>query len=91
MVTMVMTDILDRSVYKFIQRLPARKPKSFVARGLQPERRYEIHFSGIARWYQHRGSVTTTTLEEDANRMNFCVVHGDRPERLAARISIHGS
>ena len=42
-VTMVMTDILSRQTFRFSQRLQGRKPKSFVAKGLRPERRYLIH------------------------------------------------
>ena len=64
-VTMVMTDILSRQTFRFSQRLQGRKPKSFVAKGLRPERRYLIHFEGISRWLQHRGAVTTLPTDPE--------------------------
>ena len=64
-----MTDILSRQTFRFSQRLQGRKPKSFVAKGLRPERRYLIHFEGISRWLQHRGAVTT--LPTDPEELTF--------------------
>ena len=81
-VTMVMTDILSRQTFRFSQRLQGRKPKSFVAKGLRPERRYLIHFEGISRWLQHRGAVTT--LPTDPEELTFVCVHNDRVNEMEA-------
>ena len=81
-VTMVMTDILSRQTFRFSQRLQGRKPKSFVAKGLRPERRYLIHFEGISRWLQHRGALTT--LPTDPEDLTFVCVHNDRLNEMEA-------
>lgn len=81
-ITCVLTDILSREVYKFVQMMPARRPKAFVARDLRPERRYELYFNGIAHWNQHRGALTTLAEDHLMSEMAVVTVHGDRPDRL---------
>ena len=81
-VTCILTDILTRKTYKFVNTMPGRRPKAFVAKGLMPERRYAIHFNGIARWNQHRGGLTTTPEDDQITSLSLAFVQADRPNRL---------
>ena len=83
-VTCILTDVLTRAAFKFVQVMPARRPKAFVASGLLPERRYAIHFVGIARWNRHRGVVTTAPSDDTLSSLTMAFVQGDRPDRLGA-------
>ena len=83
-VTCVLTDVLTRAVFKFVQVLPGRRPKAFLASGLVPERRYAVHFIGIARWNRHRGVVTTAPSSNTLSSLTMAFVHGDRPDSLGA-------
>ena len=84
-ITCILTDLLTRKTYKFVNTMPGRRPKAFVASGLLPERRYAIHFNGIARWNQHRGAVTTTPDDDHVTAMSIAFVQSDRPNRLGAK------
>ena len=80
--TLVMTDVLSRQVFRFPRSMPGRQPRTFVANGLRPERRYLIHFEGIARWLQHRGAVTTLPI--DPERLTCVCVQNDRVDEMEA-------
>ncbi len=85
LVTCVLTDVLTRKKFTFMQPLRPRRPHAFTCTGLVPERRYHIHFVGIARWNQHRGAVTTCPTDDNLRGLNLAFVHGDRPDRLGAK------
>lgn len=81
-VTCILTDVLTRKTFKFVNTMPGRRPKAFVARGLMPERKYSIHFNGIARWNQHRGGLTTTPEDDQIKSLSMAFVQSDRPNKL---------